>query len=89
MSIQKQHMPLGKASVEVEYEVMDGEATVLFASVNGIWIDAGEFLPEFVVEGWKSELTRQAGEEAREAALKAARALGAHGAAQQQMARAA
>lgn len=87
--IRKAHMPLGKASVEVEYEVTDGEATVLFASVNGIWIDAGEFLPEFVVEGWESELTSQAGEDAREAARKAARSLGAVGAAAHQMARAA
>lgn len=87
--IRKAHMPLGKASVEVEYEVMDGEATVLFASVNGMWIDAGEFLAEFVVEGWEEELSRQAGEDARDAGYRAARALGAVAAAAHQMARAA
>lgn len=87
--IRKAHMPLGKASVEVEYEVTGGEATVLFASVNGIWIDAGEFLAEFVVEGWEDELSRQAAEDAKDARRKAARALGAVGAAAHQMARAA
>lgn len=87
--IHKANMPLGKASVEVEYEVMDGEATVLFACINGMWIDAGEFLPEFVVEGWEAELSRQAREEARDARYRAARALGAVAAAAHQMARAA
>lgn len=87
--ISKAHMPLGKASVEVEYEVVDGEATVLFASVNGIWIDAGEFLPEFVVDGWNELLTSQAREQDREDALSSARAKGAIGAAAYQMARAA
>lgn len=83
---ERQYMPLGKASVEVEYEVMDGEATVLFACINGMWINADEFLPEFVVDGWTEELNRQAKEAARDARYKAARAFGAVAAAAHQMA---
>ena len=86
MEIKKQRMPLGKASVEVEFEVIDGQATVLFVCINGMWIDADEFIDSFVVDGWNELLTSQAREQDREDALRSARAKGAIGAAQHRMA---
>ena len=86
MEIKKQRMPLGKASVEVEFEVVDGQATVLFVCINGMWIDADEFLAEFVVDGWNELLTSQARDQDREDGLRSARAKGATGAAAHRMA---
>lgn len=51
-------MPLGKASVNVEYELVDGEAQVLNAYINGMWVDPQDWLAPAVFDGWQAELTR-------------------------------
>lgn len=88
-AIKKDRMPLGKASVEVEYEVSGGEATVLFVMINGIWIDADEFIAAVEVESWNAELTRQHKQAANEDSDRVIKATGAIGGAAASMRRAA
>lgn len=52
-------LPLGNASVLVEYEIVDGDAQVLQALINGMWIDPQDFLAESIFDSWQEELTRQ------------------------------
>ncbi len=52
-------MPLSKASVFVEYEVIDSDAQVLAVLINGMWIDPQDVLADHVFDGWQEELTRQ------------------------------
>lgn len=51
-------MPLGRASVNVEYELIDGEAQVLNAFINGQWTDPQDWIAPSVFDGWQEELTR-------------------------------
>lgn len=62
--IRTAYMPLGKSSVNVEYELVDGQAQVLNAFINGIWTDPEDFLAESVFDDWQAELTRNAREDA-------------------------
>lgn len=50
-------MPLGKASVKVEYEIVDGQAIVLRALINGMVLDAEEAIPPATQDAWEQELT--------------------------------
>lgn len=52
-------MPLGRASVNVEYELVDDEAQVLNVLINGMWIDPQDYIAPHVFDGWQSELTRE------------------------------
>lgn len=88
-TIKKDRMPLGKASVEVEYGVVGDQASVLWVLINGIWIDADEHIAEFFVQGWNELLTRRHQEAANEDSDKAIKATGAIGAAAASMRRAA
>ncbi|MEN9885578.1 MAG: hypothetical protein RL758_156 [Pseudomonadota bacterium] len=50
-------MPLGNASVKVEYEVVSGQAIVLRALINGMVLDAEEVIPAHIRDAWEQELT--------------------------------
>jgi hypothetical protein len=50
-------MPLGKASVKVEYEIVNGQAIVLRALINGMVLDAEEAIPFTALAAWEQELT--------------------------------
>lgn len=56
--IKTAYMPMGRASVNVEYELVDGEAQVLNAFINGMWTDPQDWLAPSVFDGWQSELTQ-------------------------------
>jgi hypothetical protein len=56
--IKTAYMPLGKASVNVEYELVDDEAQVLNVYINGMWTDPQDWIAPSVFDGWQEELTR-------------------------------
>lgn len=62
--IKTAHMPLGRASVNVEYELIDGQAQVLNAFINGMWTDPQDWIAPELFDNWQAELTRGAREDA-------------------------
>lgn len=50
------HMPLGNASVLVEYELLDDRCNVLQMLVNGSMVDAECYLHPKTLEAWEAEL---------------------------------
>ena len=50
------HMPLGNASVLVEYELLDDRCCVLGALINGQMVDPEVFMHPDYLESWQEEL---------------------------------
>ena len=59
-------MPLGNASVFVEYELIDGQAQVLSMFINGMWVDPQDVLADHMFDRWQSELSRSLEDEAEQ-----------------------
>ena len=53
-------MPLGNASVLVEFEMQDGDALVINVLINGMWIDAEDYLSTVTVRRWEETLSEDA-----------------------------
>jgi hypothetical protein len=56
--IKTAYMPLGKASVNVEYELVDDEAQVLSVFINGMWTDPQDWISPVLFDRWQAELSR-------------------------------